>query len=181
MFRLLFLSLLPFVSGEYISGHRLDALNLQTFKDIGARSCCKECAAHGGCHSVNYNVQTFSCELTYHVAELKAKTANADYIYMDKSYCDSLVASCSNFCNLTCTTNQKCVLLNTNQPMCIATGCDHPSSIPGITPRDVGMNIGSVYWFDCTTPTPSKQKFTCDASGQWIPTFSECRECLVSS
>jgi hypothetical protein len=55
-------------------------------------------------------------------------------------------------------------------------GCDHPSSIPGIIPKEVEMDIGSKHWFACITPLASKQLFTCDASGQWGKTFSECRK-----
>lgn len=89
------LSFLSIVSGEYLEGYHLDVPLLKSLKDVGLRSCCKECSAYTNCQSVNYNKNDFSCELNYHhLSGLSGKTALNESVYMDRVHCFTL-ASCS--------------------------------------------------------------------------------------
>lgn len=89
------LSFLSIVSGEYLEGYHLDVPLLKSLKDVGLRSCCKECSAYTNCQSVNYNKNDFSCELNYHhLSGLSGKTALNESVYMDRDHCFTL-ASCS--------------------------------------------------------------------------------------
>lgn len=88
------LAVLSLIAGEYDYGYRVDNQLLNSFNDVGERSCCEECIAYTNCQSVNYNKNNYSCELNYQHISGPGKAMHAEYVYMDRSHCFSL-ASCS--------------------------------------------------------------------------------------
>lgn len=174
---LIALSFLSVVSGEYFEGYRLDAPLLEILKGVGLRSCCKECSAYTNCQSVNYNKDDFSCELNYHhVSGLPGKSALNESVYMDRVHCFTLASCSANFCNLTCKTNEKCVLTATHQATCIISECDPVDVIPDIIPINMSRLVGTRRSLQCSTqPYPSRQRVTCDTDGQWVRQYDSCK------
>uniref|UniRef100_A0A8W8MUP8 Tyrosine-protein kinase ephrin type A/B receptor-like domain-containing protein n=2 Tax=Magallana gigas TaxID=29159 RepID=A0A8W8MUP8_MAGGI len=171
------LSFLSIVSGEYLEGYHLDVPLLKSLKDVGLRSCCKECSAYTNCQSVNYNKNDFSCELNYHhLSGLSGKTALNESVYMDRDHCFTLASCSANFCNLTCKINEKCVLTSTHQPTCIISECDPVDIIPDIIPINMSRLVGIRHSLRCSTqPYPSRQRVRCDTDGQWIRQYDTCK------
>lgn len=86
---------LPVISSELIDGCRLEDTFFRTISGIGQRSCCQECTAFANCQSVNYNLYDFSCELNYGYDDGRwSKTADPEYVYMDRNHCHSLTSAC---------------------------------------------------------------------------------------
>ncbi|XP_062609284.1 hemicentin-1-like [Saccostrea cucullata] len=160
---------------EYVSGKKLSDFPFKLFYKIGLNSCYKECQAHGGCLSANFDRKHLTCQLfSVKKSDTKLLIDDMDFVHVElpdtsdgRKICGEV--SCNNYSTRVVTTF--------NKSMCIKTDCAEP--MPTLTNGKaiIRTNNPISATFGCNigfTGVGSKNTIHCSPGGRWTLLSYRC-------
>ncbi|XP_062609288.1 A disintegrin and metalloproteinase with thrombospondin motifs adt-1-like [Saccostrea cucullata] len=160
----------------YRSGKKLSVYPIKVLSSLGPNACFKECRAHGGCLSANFDNQHFICQLlSQKETYVKPLTVDGDFVHMElpkvsngrDKKCGGV--SCNNYstCKLTTFSKRKCIETDCAEPLpALANGHVVKRTNNPITAK-FGCNIGF-------TSVGSGRTIHCFPGGRWTSLFYRC-------
>ncbi|XP_061195958.1 thrombospondin-2-like [Saccostrea echinata] len=161
---------------DYISGKKLSVYPIKLFDRIGLNLCFKECQAHGGCLSANFDRKHLTCQLlSSKKSDTKPLIDDVDFFHMElpdipdgkKKMCGEV--SCNNY--------STCIITTFNKSVCIKTDC--AESLPNLTNGKaiIRTNNPISATFGCNTGftgVGSTNTINCAPGGRWTLLSYRC-------
>nr|XP_022316773.1 sushi, von Willebrand factor type A, EGF and pentraxin domain-containing protein 1-like [Crassostrea virginica] len=170
---------------DMYQGNKLKGVEiLLEIPNIGVNTCAAECLAYVDCLSINYDMESYVCELNTEISddidEKKDKYIHATKLQLQTN---PKIHVCEKNCDLPCSARQKCVHSTTGKATCVYTHCEEPPELNNGNLQKLSnkKEVGSTAEYSCKKDYGfyGPMSSTCSTNGQWT-TIGECLPSIVT-